>query len=128
METPSTVLNALVPDASFYPPASAYHVIVLESHGVPIIDYGDGNRQLNFLEVCMAHICFETKADVLFATVQREGKEWLQKKAVEWARSASLGDISAARVHLTEHIRNALSTVVEFKSEGSQKKTDAGGL
>jgi hypothetical protein len=131
MTNPKKVVDSLVPEAGIYPPASAYHFIALEAIGCKLIDVVSGKwdeRKFEWNDFALAHVCFNTKADVLYATLQREGREWLSKKAIEWSVKTSPSDYSKVVTDLEAHIMNSLKTIPAFDAaDGVQKKTSADG-
>lgn len=132
MNNPKKIVSAIVPDAGIYPPASAYHFIALESVGCKLIDVVSGQwdeRKFEWNDFALAHVCFSEKADVLYATLQREGKDWLVKKAVKWSTEVAPKDYIKVMNDLEKHIVDSLSTIPSFEQpEGAaEKKTQLGG-
>ncbi len=131
MTNPSKVVQNIVPEAGIYPPASAYHFIALEAIDCKLIDVVSGKwdeRKFEWNDFALAHVCFSEKADVLYATLQREGRDWLAKKAVKWASETSPGEYAKIIRDLEKHIVDSLATVPSFDAaDGVQKKTQSGG-
>lgn len=131
MTNPKKVVQNLVPAAGIYPPASAYHFIALEAIGCKLIDVVSGkweDRKFEWNDFALAHVCFSEKADVLYATLQRENREWLSRKAIEWSTKVSPASYAKIVTDLESHIIASLTTIPAFDAaDGVQKKTQSGG-
>lgn len=126
MSTPSAVRNALAPTASVYPPLTAFHMIVLDALGCAMakID-GKETPAFTWFDIVLAHVAFSQPGKALMATVDREGREWLNKEALKVSVTLRPGELRDILPDIADHIQRGCAAAVAF--DGEQKKTNVGG-
>jgi len=127
MSTPSAVRNALAPTASVYPPLTAFHMIVLDALGCALakID-GKETPAFTWFDIVLAHVAFSQPGKALMATVDREGREWLNKEALKVSVTLRPGELRDILPDIADHIQRGCAAAVAF--DGEQKKTNADGF
>lgn len=125
MSNPSKVVNALAPAASVYPPLTAYHMVLLESLDCYFAKLAEQPKGYSWFDIALAHVAFLEKGPALKATVEREGREWVNKRAMTWLTSVTPKDLRDLIQDIADHIERGMATAVAF--DGEQKKTNADG-
>jgi len=125
MATPSKVIAALVPKASIYPPLTAYHMVLLESLDCSLAKLSEPSGRYSWFDLALAHVAFSNEGRALKATIDRDGRDWLNKQAMEWSTTITPKKLRDLLADLAEHIEEGMGTAVAF--EGEQKKTNAVG-
>lgn len=126
MSNPSKVVKALVGEATVYPPLTAYHMILLESLDCSLAKLSETSKGYSWFDLALAHVAFSQKGPALKATIEREGRDWLNKEAMKWAATVTPKELRDTLEDIAEHIEQGMGTAVAF--EGEQKKTNSDGL
>ena len=126
MSNPSKVVRAIIPAATVYPPLTAYHMILLESLDCSLAKLSETSKGYSWFDLALAHVAFSQKGPALKATIEREGREWLNKEAMKWSATVTPKELRDTLSDIAGHIEQGMGTAVAF--EGEQKKTNSGGL
>jgi hypothetical protein len=122
---PKVVIDAIVPVASIYPPATGYHFAICEAEDVPLVDLERANwaerKPLTFMDVAICHVVFNSQPRELKATVERD-HGWVKGTALAWLIKASAAEVRQTLVDLESHIIGAFKTVTEFEDKETGKK------
>lgn len=126
MSNPSKVVKALVGEATVYPPLTAYHMILLEYLDCSLAKLSENSKGYSWFDLALAHVAFSQKGPALKATIEREGREWLNKEAMKWSATVTPKELRDCLQDIADHIEQGMGTAVAF--EGEQKKTNSDGL